>query len=411
MPPLGAKTATEIINAVPVKGGYGPFKELAISGPIGPGAPKSGIRIDGNTYIATAAGVYYNGAQIEGGAPGIAWEFERWGNYIAAVSSLGVFRGIAGVLTHVPGSPGGRLVRRVKDFLVIGRSDNPHFLHWSAINDMMDFAPSKTRQADLNDMGAQFGAVMGIAGEESPFVLQERSISRMTYAGPPVIFSFLRVSDDRGCISKGSVINTPFGSGFFSQDGPNVILGDEIRQISKGSFQRWFASNFNPAWPVSAGYDWREKTIVWAWDEGTRRRGLAYSVTQDRATLIEDAPALLLNDGNLAFGVDVTGRVGTFTGPNARATLTTGESQMEPQRRAFAAEIWPVVDAQIKSASVGVRDGQTVTYSPEYEANSAGMVPCRVSAHNHRFKTIIPRGQDWQFAQGVQVGFRPEGRQ
>jgi hypothetical protein len=252
---------------------------------------------------------------------------------------------------------------------------------------------------------------MGIAGTEAPYVLQERSISRMTYAGPPVVFAFQRLSDHKGCVSRGSIITTPFGSGFFSQDGPNVILGEEIRQISKGRFQRWFADNFNPAWPVSAGYDWLEKTMLWTWNEGPRRRGLVYSPSEDRASLLDNPPAAYLNNADDLLGADPTGRTGTFTGVNARASLTTGEMQMEPQRRSFVSEIWPVVDAAAKSANVGTRDGQSIVYSPEYEANAAGMVHCRSSAKEHRFKVSIPRGEPWNFAQGVQIGFRPEGRQ
>jgi hypothetical protein len=130
LPPLGAKTATAVINAVPVKGGYGPLKELAVIGPAGPGAPKSGIRINGDVYLATATGIYYNTAPAHENirihsVNGLSWAFERWGNSIAAVSSLGVFRIVSGVVTQVAGAPGGSLVRRVKDFLVIGLSANP----------------------------------------------------------------------------------------------------------------------------------------------------------------------------------------------------------------------------------------------------------------------------------------------
>lgn len=411
-PPLGSKLATEIINAVPVDGAYGPVKELLVSGPIGPGRPLAGI--GGNaSFVAYPSGLYRNGARADA-SESVRWGFENWGDLtvIANGVDLAYYDGTA--RTAIPGIKCG-LVSRVKDFLVAADlTGSPSFIRWSAFNDITDWKPSKKTQADLNDMGAEFGAVMGVIGNENPFILQERSISRMTYAGPPVIFGFVRLSDHKGCISKGSVIDTPFGSGFFSQDGPNIVQGDSIKQIAKGRFHKWFATNFNPAWPVSAGFDWETKTIRWSWFDGAKHSGLVYSTIDDRATLTTDGPALYLNSaGNVLVGYDATGRAGTFTGENAKATLVTGEVQIEPQRRSFVSEIWPVVDSQVKYASAGVRADlatQTVVYTPEVQANEDGMSPCRSSARAHRFKIVIPRGQAWRHAQGVQAGFRPEGR-
>lgn len=407
LPSLGTKSATEIINAVPSNGAYAPIRELAVSGAVGVSAPQSGLRL-GGTWLSSNAGVFFDGFLIVAGPN---WVLEQWGGSVVASNGTALRRGSAGVLNVVADAPGASVLKRVNNFLVLGNITGlPHFIQWSAFNDATNFAPSKVSQADINDMGSEFGAVMGIIGGDYGYVLQERSISRMAYSGPPTIFNFSRLSDDKGCISKGSVVDTPFGSGFFSQDGPNIVQGDTIKPICGGTFEKWFATNFNPAWPVNGGYDWSGKIILWSWNEGSQAKGLAYSVTEDRATLLDRPYVVYLNDGNQLYGVDTSGRTGQFTGPNARATLTTGELQLEPQRRSFVGEIWPIVDSPVKSASAGVRVEQEVVYTTEYAANEAGMVPCRSSARAHRFKITIPRGEDWTFAQGVQIGFRPEGR-
>lgn len=415
VPPLGSRFATEIINAVPMDGAYGPIAEMEEVSGIGFGSPIGGIYA-GIPYVATSNGIYADGTLMVLSANG-EWSFDHWGNYVVATdgSSMWYFGQRGTRVTNLPNAPKCSIVKRAKDFLVAANlAGQPSYIQWSAFNNFTDFTPSKSTQADLNDMGIEFGAVMGVAGDEAPYILQERSISRMTYVGPPVIFSFPRLSSHKGCISKGSVIDSPFGTGFFSQDGPNIIEGDSIRQICRGKLEDWFQDNFKAEYAVSAGYDWPSKSIRWTWFNGVEQVGLVYSADEDRAGLMEDGPSLLMNDseGNL-FGVDSTGKTGRMNGANARATLVTGEIQMQPQQRSFVSEIWPVVDAPIKLASAGVRKDlatQDVTYTSDQYANDDGMAPCRSSARAHRFKVVIPRGENWKHAQGVQIGFRPEGR-
>lgn len=413
-PPINATVATEVINAVPVNGAYGPVFSLDTKTTVTGLNPIAGISSDGD-YVAFADGLYFNATLVSATASP-TWSFEVWGSNTLVHDGTALTSYQNGQGTVIPGAPNGDVIKGVNNFLFVGGlATAKHYIHWSAFNDITQWTPDRKTQCDLNDMGVEYGDVVAIIGDEPAYILQERSISSATYAGPPTIFNFSRLSDYKGCISKGSAIDTPFGAVFFSQDGPNIITGEGVRQIANGQFEEWFANNFDPSVRVTAGYDWDAKTVFWSWsDKDGVPTGLVYSFKSDGASLLGPGDVgLYLNGTDRSLkGVDSKGRIGKFDGPALKATLVTHEVQLEVQRRSFVCEIWPKVDAPVVMASVGVRKDlttQDVDYSePSYALD--GKVSCRSSARAHRFKVVVPAGQDWKNAYGVQVGFRPEGR-
>ena len=139
-------------------------------------------------------------------------------------------------------------VKQIGDFLFLsGLADstgyNKRSIIWSAINDITGW-PVGTNLCDMQKM-PDGGPVQGVAGGEIGYVLQDRAVRTLQFlpGDTTLIFSFSRVLDDRGCVSKygfDSIGNVLY---FVSEDGFYSLTGQQVTPIGQDKVNEWFLAN------------------------------------------------------------------------------------------------------------------------------------------------------------------------
>lgn len=138
----------------------------------------------------------------------------------------------------------------IGNFLIFGNTsdttdgDVPNRVRWSAFDDITQYTVSPVTQSDYQDMSARDGAVVGLVGGTYGIVFQERAISRLTYAGSPVVFQVDKV-ESRGTKYQNSIINAGGMIAYLSDDGFYVFDGERSVGIGNGKVDRTFFNDLN----------------------------------------------------------------------------------------------------------------------------------------------------------------------
>lgn len=129
----------------------------------------------------------------------------------------------------------------VRDFIVVGGlSTDRYTIQWNAIGDPTDWPVPATDDARAKQAGSQtfptkFGWVTGISGNDFyMYIFQQRAISKGTYVGGDVVFSFDTFEEDRGCIRHGMTATIDDMVIFESDRGRHILLNDQITDIGFG---------------------------------------------------------------------------------------------------------------------------------------------------------------------------------
>lgn len=134
-----------------------------------------------------------------------------------------------------------RLCASVRDFVVIAPEDNLYSIRWSAINDPTDWPTPATDDARAKQSGREvlppeFGEVTGIAGDDFyMYVFQERAVTKGTYVGGDIVFSFDTFEENRGCVRPGRMAKVDDLVIFESLHGRHLLQNDQIVDIGFGS--------------------------------------------------------------------------------------------------------------------------------------------------------------------------------
>jgi hypothetical protein len=120
--------------------------------------------------------------------------------------------------------PNGRCIGRVNEFLVVGAlSTNEKAIQWCAVGDPSDWPTpatddARSKQSGLQALPSSLGFVTAIAdGDFFGYVFQERGITKMTYVGGDVVFTFDTFEEVRGCVRAGRMRQAD-GRIFFESD-------------------------------------------------------------------------------------------------------------------------------------------------------------------------------------------------
>ncbi len=137
--------------------------------------------------------------------------------------------------------PFGLCCATVRDFVVIGGLLTDRYsIQWSAIGDPTDWPVPNTDDARSKQSGQQsfptkFGFVTAIAGNDFyMYVFQEKAISKGTYVGSDVVFSFDIFEEDRGCVRQGMMEQIDDLVAFESDRGRHLLQNDQIADIGFG---------------------------------------------------------------------------------------------------------------------------------------------------------------------------------
>lgn len=380
------------------------------------------------------------------------WWFVQFGNYVVAgnindapqVFQLGTSTEFADLGGSPPNASGAAIWGG--DYLALWAGDT---VYWSDTNDITEWATGNSGSQQFPDGGD----VMGSNSVTNPFIVQRDAIRRAEFMpGSLEVFAFQKIHDKLGAASPKSVCSRGsfmfFASyGAFYQlmaDGTPVLIGDEkldrtmFSQLS-GSALRSIMGEVDPFFPrvyfslklasdtgydTLLVYDWQKQEWSTAPSTGgilfpLASATLGYTLEQIGAIYgaLENVPFSL--DSNVwkggapimgAMGAD--GRFGFFSGPPAEATLVTQEAGSETGQFTFINSLFPAVDTDQLTVSIGTRNRRQdeFTWGPELAPNEVtGAIDTIVEARFFAFRVKIAEGADWTKAQGIDVPGRPSG--
>ena len=477
---LDTKFASEVENVFAGANSYLPFPSLL---PFGTALPSNACglytarKLDGTwkvyagthtrLYTWTLAG-WVDVSRTVGGnynvAPGDLWMFEQTGQHLVAVQTgddpqwIEIESGAN--FTALPGSPPRATnVKQIGDFLFLSGLAtaglyNKRIIIWSSINDPTGWTVG-TNLSDMQEF-PDGGPVQGIAGGEIGYVLQDRTVRTLQFlpGDTTLIFSFSRVLDDRGCVSKygfDSIGNVLY---FVSEDGYYALSGQQVTPIGQDKVNEWWLANSDATrrgvmhciasvnkprvvWvyhdsSASAMYnkqlifDWsitrwaRASIFAWIW-------GLMASVNLDLDTDgtepgdadLDSAASSLDNpayvgDRPAVGAINPDGYLSTLNGPNLPATMETAEVHLAPGMRTFVSDAYPLDDARDDATgtlAAGTRERlqDAWTWGVPVMIEITGSAALYSSARLHRFRRFIPAGTVWTHAQGVQIEAQQDG--
>lgn len=407
------------------------------------------------TKLYRLSGVSFSDVSKVGGYSAASWEFAKWDQRLIAVNVSEPTQyfdmGSSSSFADLAGSPPkAKHIATVRDFIIMGNLDEggtsyPSRLRWSGFNNSEQWVSSQATQSDFQDLLGRGGAIQRIVPGETGLILQEHSIRRMTYVGPPTIFRIDEVEKDRGCQAPNSVawsgdlVFYYSHDGFFMKQGdnPSVPIGTEKvdrffkDDLSGGDFDgiRGAVDRSNKiiAWCYPSSSSGTNRVIMYRWD--IKKWSV---IDQDAKIIIEYvSPAYTLEDldgvlGNIddnSINVDSTAYLGgsvhlgafgsdhklsTFSGSALPGTIETNELGDPAGRRISIKSVRPITDGAV-TICVGTRNNQNENYNygPPVSVNAKGEMSFRTSARYHRFKVSITG--DFKQAQGVDVFYREEG--
>ncbi len=361
----------------------------------------------------------------------------------AAVGTL--FAALAGT------PPQARTVAAIGDFLFLaGLSSNNRKIRWSAINDITGWTIG-TNLCDEQEF-PEGGPVMGVAGSEIGYVLQDRCIRTMQFlpGDTNFIFTFSRVLKERGCISPYGFVTVGNTLYFSSEDGFYALLGQQVFTIGQDKVNEWFQLNSDIArrglvqcvsanrpyvfWAYygTAGGQAYDKIVLFDWSQQKWARGsVSACVWAVLATTgldldtdgaepgdsLADSTALSLDSAAYIGGrpvvgaIDASGYLSSLGGPNLQATLETAEMHLVPGYRAFVSSVYPIGDVADGTIATSTRERlqDTPVWGSPVPLEITGSAAVYSSARLHRFRYVLPAGGVWTHAQGTQVEVQQDG--
>jgi hypothetical protein len=453
-----AGSLTEALNVVPQAIGYGPLPAVAeISSAAsealndlfaGQFSGNITLFASSDTKLFTFSNTTLSLSNVSkaGGYSGTRWNFAQFGKIVLAANgsekiqaySLGTSALFADVATAAPAA---KFVTVIRDFVVAAHTTaNPNRVYWSDINDETNWTSSTASQSDIQDI-ADGGNIQGIVGGEFGIVYNERSISRMSYAGSPLYFQFDTISRGLGCLERNSIAQFGSVSFFLSDDGFYMCDGQSIKPIGAEKVDRWFFNDITLSriGEMSAAVDPVRRCVFWCypnsvsggrslliynWQVGRWSHG--YTDAQYIAEAATNAMTLeaLDNYGNLdnlsvsldsrfwsgnkllLGGVNGT-KVVTFQGNNSISEIITGDLSSTPSLIKLAR---PQIDGGSASVSVASRSllSDSLIYTNAVAADSENRVGLRSHGRYHRIKTI-PTGS-WTTAVGIDLDIVNRGK-
>lgn len=280
----------------------------------------------------------------------------------------------------------------------------PYRVQWSAIANDSSFPTPLTQaalaaQSSYEDLSADFGRVQAIIGfPQYGVVLQRSGITRMTYVGGDVVFSFAPYEKKHGAVSRlaivvvGNVIYYVSDEGFYATDGNSAFSIGTTENGSVGVDQ-WFKDNVNPAaiQNISAGYDFNTRCVVFAIPTGSNMLPdtlVFYSPASTQWTKAAVPVELVFADYNSAgqhrLGMfNQAHTFATLSGPTMAGYVESADVFWPDGNTRYTFGIKPVIACtDTPTARAGVRStmDEAIRYTPDVARDKFTKV-CNVTAH------------------------------
>ena len=338
----------DVLNVIPVKDGYGPFKGFSALGsdPLGAAARGAAITTDTDGAVIIHAGdatklysVANDGTTTDisksGGystAVDENWEWTFDGeNFIATnyFDNVQSFDANSGTLyaDHFTSTlkPKARHLDFVRNQLVLGNTNDtgdgakPSRVWWSSITDTADMDPDADTLCDFEDVKNAGWNQKIVGGTEFGLAFFESAIERMTFVGGDDIFQFDRVDRKRGTLIPNSVIahgRTVFfisPEGFMKTEG----TGNSVN-LGYGKIDKEFFNEFDITYKsnMSSSIDPENKLVLWGFASGSATGGVpdviyVYSWAENQFARVEVDHELLLRSVTQGLTLDQLDTINT----------------------------------------------------------------------------------------------------
>jgi hypothetical protein len=300
-PPLGNPGLTRAENVFPCDGAYRALPTATATAGTLPATPLGGISFPigvlgpqaygaligtGNLLLrlattgsfATVGSAYSTVSAING----TYWRMAQFDTDIVATNGIDQVQvypinGASATALASGTAPVAAQVGVIGKFLFLGDlATDPYAVQWSGIDAITSWptpnsATATAQQSGLQVMPAQGGTVTGIAnGDQFGIIFQRNRISRVSYAGPPVVFQFDTIDDTRGCFFPNSLVEVGGKKYFAAAFGFYVTDGVSVQPISDGKCTKQFFQSLNylTSNDVYGAVDHDKKIIMWAFDTG-----------------------------------------------------------------------------------------------------------------------------------------------
>lgn len=411
-------------------------------------------------YRLTVPAAWTDASRLAGGAYATAtadmWEFVQWGemvlatNYTDAPQQITVGGANFAVLAGSP--PKARHIAVVRDFVVLANlndgTERTRTIRWSGFGDEEAWTTSALNQCGSQELPGG-GRIVRVIGGERGVVFSEYAITLMTYEGPPTTFRFDQISNERGALCPGGVVDGGGAIFFIGLDDFYLLQGNSVTPIGASKVARTFFTDLQEEYTyrISGAIDKRRSLVVWSypgaqalsgqpnklilyhwpsgkWASGEVEVNALYSFLSPGFTLegLDDISTSLdaltasldaytWQGGALSLGGFNSTHFGvTFTGSPLTAQIETTEIQQEG-RVTHVSSALPIVEG---SGTTTIQHGHRYkpNASPTYEAavseDSIGEYPMRKVDRFHRFRVNI--SGEWTKAKEIQVTIKDAGR-
>lgn len=453
-PDLGNPGLTQATNVLPKDFTFKAFRPLTDAGSAGPSRALGAIRpssannplmaslyvgFDTSLQILTG-GTFTNKSSATYNSSTEYWRFAQFDELVIATNKYDVPQrhtiGAASNFTALAVSgtaPKAQHVGVIGEFAVLGNlvdsggTAEPYSVCWPAISDPTNWpTPNSSTaiavQSGRQRLDAEFGEVTSIVdGDQYGIIAQRGGLTRMTYVGPPVVFSFDTYEKGRGSYFPNAGVKVGNRFFFISLGGICVTDGVNVEPIGAGKTDRYFLSlvNFGFASHVYGAVDYEQKLIFWGFpavgpDPDTI---LIFNYEESRFASASQSLEMLISAAESNSSIDIGAfstahKLGAFTGTAGSAVLTTAE--LEPNAGGYTSEIAikPLADQTLNGITIamGTRNDRTsaVSYTAEQTANSrSGFANFRTAAKYHRARLTI--SGTFNAAQGLEYQAVPDG--
>jgi hypothetical protein len=403
----------------------------------------------------------------QGGSPYTAadnWEFAKFGDLVIAASLTNdpqkFLAGTDSEFSDLGGSPPmASRIAVIRDFVVLGDTiglslgsdSGPNFVQWSGFNNAELWTPSRATQSDYQELFGRGGRVQKIVPGEYGVIIQEHSIHRMDYIGPPVVFQFDEVERGRGTPAPNSVVWTGNLVFFYGHDGFYLFNGISSEPIGANRVNQWFSDNADVTSidTMRGVIDRRNRLVMWSFrssaDLDINNMLIIFNWTANRWSYAEIDTQILaeyvtsgFSIDDAAFGAiysnnidgvnqvsfDSTAYLGgslslqafnssnqsaTFDGDPLIAELDTTELIGSNNSRMYVNSVRPMINgtpSTVSTVSVGSRNisSDNITFTNARQVNQIGETNVRVNSRYQRYRVNISGG--FSHANGVQAMVR-----
>jgi len=383
------------------------------------------------------------------------WRFTTFGDRMVAVNGIDEPQYIemstaATNFADLPNAPVAKFVATYGLFLFMGAlSTNGNAIAWSALGDSEGWTPG-VGQSDEQEF-VDGGNITGFAVTKAAlYLFQEKCIRRVLYVGGDAIMQIDKLVEGIGCIEPNSLVQhgqTMFfldEAGWHGWDGENAPA-----PLGLDKFDKWFLDDSNRAYwyRMSTIIDPKNRVFACGYASDNAGGGMPDSVlffnyatgwptyaridhellahAQSVFTSIDDLTGDVDTDYTISFddpywqggafyfaAFDTSHRLASFSGSAMEATLTLGVVPLFDGRRGAIEWLKPIADTTAATMAGGaqVRPGDAITYVSAVSQQTSGRCPQRgVSGFYFSARMVIPAGETWTYARGLEFKARAAG--